>query len=203
MAFRVFVDGEVLTAALVNDYLMEQAVITCTSGTRPTAQEGMAIWETDTDKLLIYNGVSWQPPWNLPWGKQAYATTAANHSGIGSTFTEVHSGSWRATCTVTKNRLYRITIEGSLTHTSIEAPVEIAINDLTSNLVSPIVWSDNPLASQRFHLSYMYAASSTGSLTVRLMMREVSGGAGTAIFVSDEQSYILIEDIGSFGAPAA
>lgn len=60
MAFKTFTAGSVLTAADVNDYLMEQAVITCTSGTRPSSpNEGMTIFETDTDKMMIYNGAAW------------------------------------------------------------------------------------------------------------------------------------------------
>lgn len=52
MPFRVFSDGEVLTAAYVNDYLMEQAVITCTSGTRPSSPtNGMVIYETDAQPM--------------------------------------------------------------------------------------------------------------------------------------------------------
>jgi hypothetical protein len=58
--FKTFTTGEVLTAVNVNDYLMEQAVISCTSGTRPSSpNEGMAIYETDTDSLVIYNGSAW------------------------------------------------------------------------------------------------------------------------------------------------
>ena len=34
-------------------------IIVCTSGTRPTAVDGKTIYETDTDKLLIYNGATW------------------------------------------------------------------------------------------------------------------------------------------------
>ena len=34
-------------------------IIVCTSGTRPNAVDGKAIYETDTDKLLIYNGATW------------------------------------------------------------------------------------------------------------------------------------------------
>jgi len=34
-------------------------VIVCTSGARPTAVDGKTIYETDTNKLLIYNGASW------------------------------------------------------------------------------------------------------------------------------------------------
>jgi hypothetical protein len=60
VAFRVFAAGEVLTAANVNDYLMEQVVIVCTSGTRPSSPgEGWTIYETDTDKILTYDGSGW------------------------------------------------------------------------------------------------------------------------------------------------
>ena len=34
-------------------------VTVCTSGTRPTAYDGRPIYETDTNKFLIYNGSSW------------------------------------------------------------------------------------------------------------------------------------------------
>lgn len=57
---KVFADGNVLTAADVNDYLMEQAVIRCTSGDRPSSpNEGMTIRETDTDRALTYDGSAW------------------------------------------------------------------------------------------------------------------------------------------------
>lgn len=60
MAFKTFTAGSVLTAADVNDYLMKQVVITCTSGTRPgTPNEGMTIYETDTDRIMVYNGSAW------------------------------------------------------------------------------------------------------------------------------------------------
>lgn len=60
MGFKTWASGDVLTAADTNDYLMEQAVIACTSGTRPgSPNEGMTIFETDTDRLLIYSGSAW------------------------------------------------------------------------------------------------------------------------------------------------
>lgn len=60
MAFKTFVAGDVLTASEVNTYLAKQAVIVCTSGTRPSAPvEGMVIYETDTDKLSAYDGSGW------------------------------------------------------------------------------------------------------------------------------------------------
>lgn len=59
MAFKTFTAGSVLTAADLNDYLMEQAVIVCTSGTRPTGQDGMRIKETDTGRELMHDGTNW------------------------------------------------------------------------------------------------------------------------------------------------
>ena len=60
MAFKTFTAGSVLTATEVNDYLMKQAVIVCTSATRPSSPvEGMTIYETDTDQMQVYNGSAW------------------------------------------------------------------------------------------------------------------------------------------------
>lgn len=75
MGFKTFT-STTLTAADVNDYLMEQVVIVCTSATRPTAQEGMVVYETDTDKLSVYNGAAWLPVWQGAW--TSYTPTLTN-----------------------------------------------------------------------------------------------------------------------------
>lgn len=59
MAFKTFAPG-VLTSSDVNTFLMQQAVITCTSSTRPSSPiEGMTIYETDNDRAMIYDGSNW------------------------------------------------------------------------------------------------------------------------------------------------
>jgi hypothetical protein len=59
MAFKVFAPG-VLTSSDVNTFLMRQAVITCTSTTRPASpNEGMTIYETNTDLYRVYDGANW------------------------------------------------------------------------------------------------------------------------------------------------
>lgn len=46
--YKAWSTGDVLTAADVNGYLMKQAVISCTSGTRPASPpDGMMTYETD------------------------------------------------------------------------------------------------------------------------------------------------------------
>jgi hypothetical protein len=60
VAYFTFADGAALPAASLNTYLMKQAVIVCTAGTRPASPiEGMTIYETDTDGYLLYNGTAW------------------------------------------------------------------------------------------------------------------------------------------------
>lgn len=60
MAFKTFAPG-VLTSSDVNTFLMRQAVITCTSSTRPSSpSEGMTIYETDTDLTRQYSGSAWE-----------------------------------------------------------------------------------------------------------------------------------------------
>lgn len=53
-------DDTALTSAFYNTYIREQVVATCTSGTRPTGVEGRLAYETDNDRLIIYNGSTWR-----------------------------------------------------------------------------------------------------------------------------------------------
>jgi hypothetical protein len=60
MAFKTFAPG-VLTSSDVNTFLMRQSVIVCTAATRPASpNEGMTIYETDTDLVRSYSGTAWE-----------------------------------------------------------------------------------------------------------------------------------------------
>lgn len=64
MPRKVFVANEVLTAADVNTYLQNQAVMTFASTAArttaiPTATEGMITYLTDADVFEVYNGSAW------------------------------------------------------------------------------------------------------------------------------------------------
>ena len=66
--FRTFADGEVLTAALVQGYLQDQAVMVFADTAARTAaigtavvSEGMFTYLKDTDTLEYYSGSSWVP----------------------------------------------------------------------------------------------------------------------------------------------
>lgn len=62
--FLTFADGQVLTAAQVNGYLMKQAVMYfATAAARSSAitspEEGMVTYRADADVIEYYNGTSW------------------------------------------------------------------------------------------------------------------------------------------------
>jgi hypothetical protein len=64
LGFRTFVPGEVLTAANVQGYLQDQAVMVfggtaARSSAIPTPSEGMVCVLTDSDQLVYYNGSAW------------------------------------------------------------------------------------------------------------------------------------------------
>ena len=52
-------DGSVLTSANYDTYLRQQVVAQVTSTTRPTGVEGRLITETDTDRIVCYDGTNW------------------------------------------------------------------------------------------------------------------------------------------------
>jgi hypothetical protein len=103
---RVFVGTGVTSITTANctnftNYAQTRGtVFVCTSATRPSGltalDDGFTIYETDTDRLLIFAGVSgeWLPPKNVAWGQAAAAwrfNTTAPHvtASVGSGATAV------------------------------------------------------------------------------------------------------------------
>lgn len=79
-------DTDVLTSTFYNTYIREQVVVTCTSATRPTGVEGRLIFETDTERLLIYDGSSWRIHFEpaQTWSPTLTATSSNPTLGSGS-----------------------------------------------------------------------------------------------------------------------
>lgn len=201
MPFKVFASGAVLTAADVNDYMAEQAVITCTSTTRPTPQEGMTIYETDTDRLLVYNGVGWRGgAWNAPWGVVGYVKGAStDQSGIGGAATDITGLS--VTWTTVANRLYVVTLNANVQQ-----------NTSTGNASVSIANAANVSSLQR---TTTLTAGSLASVTVVAPMAGLAAGtwtskarastdAGTLTIVGTftREATIIVEDVGPNGVPA-
>jgi len=79
----------------------------CTSSTRPAVPfEGQMIYETDTDKVLVYNGSAWYANWNLPWGMVTRATSSTDYT---LTTSAAIATDMTVTFTAIANRYYKIT----------------------------------------------------------------------------------------------
>lgn len=63
--FKTFASGDVLTAADVNTYIMQQQIMVFASSTARNSEitspsEGMFAYLKDTDELVYYDGSSWE-----------------------------------------------------------------------------------------------------------------------------------------------
>lgn len=88
LGYKIFTAGEVLTAANVNGYLMEQAVMVFDDSTARTSAigtptEGMLSFLKDTDSTEFYDGSAWQPVSNP--GDITAVTAGTALTGGGST----------------------------------------------------------------------------------------------------------------------
>lgn len=80
---KVWANGDILTASDVNGYLMQQSVITCTSGSRPASPvNGMTIYQTDLRAFAVYDsaGAAWRRA-------GAFDTESLGHAGANETTT--------------------------------------------------------------------------------------------------------------------
>lgn len=88
LGYKIFTVGEVLTAANVNGYLMEQAVMVFDDSAARTSAigtptEGMLSFLKDTDSTEFYDGSAWQPVSNP--GDITAVTAGTALTGGGST----------------------------------------------------------------------------------------------------------------------
>jgi hypothetical protein len=222
VAFKTFTAGAVLTASDVNTYLAKQAVVVCTSTTRPSSPpEGMVIYETDTDKLLTYVSAStgWVPPWNQPWGiiaataggtsGYAYATVTTNSASFGTSMADITFGgsALSLTFTAVSNRRLKITTRVKLTSslTGSGSVTQVVVADGSNNTIGVVQQqsisassSDDPV-----FIGSVITSPSSGSVTYKLRGYRVNGtGTITALASAADPMWMLIEDIGPAGAPA-
>jgi hypothetical protein len=122
--YREFQTGEVLTAANVNDFLMEQAVMTfADDAARTTAladvlREGLLTYNLDTGALERYDGTAWVP-------------AAPETPGIGSNVVQVAK---QDRFTTTSTSFVDVTdIEVTITPTSDTSKILLSFNGTVGN----------------------------------------------------------------------
>ena len=194
MAFRTFVAGEVLTAANVNDYLMEQAVIACTSATRPgSPNEGMVVYETDTDRISVYTGAAWIPA--IDFVNPTITTVTADAGSFTTSETVVAT----VTAPLVSGAKYRVRFIGGWQTTVADGSVTTAIREdnvtgtVKDERVVPTAVGTGSFLHP-FTLEVIYTAGSTANKTfvgtgVRLSgTGTISLDAGT-----DHPAYLYVE----------
>ena len=165
----------------------------CTSGTRPAVPfDGQMIYETDTDRTLVWNGTAWYANWNSAWGKVGLATSVTNQAGV-STVVDITGMS--ATFTAVTGRQYKTTLFlPQILGTVAGDRVKLEISDGSNTTL---------LASYMHVLAYgeivmlSYLSTGSGSLTYKARMtRDV--GTGTIQSYADATAirHLLVEDIG-------
>jgi hypothetical protein len=207
--FRTFATSEVLTASNVQNFLMEQSVMSFAStGARDVAitapEAGMVAYIRSNDSsegLYHYTSASsWRkgPGWNAPWGQ--IATSANTGSVTTGTHTTFQDGSVPMTLTTTTvtNRRYKVTMDH-------QHYASGGVNNVQRRLLIGG-------ATQRdyFHLNQtVFLINSTSNIA---FFNETSGQSrifkvqiaayNTNTAVNDNSFVLNVEDIGPSGAPA-
>jgi hypothetical protein len=199
VAFKTFVDGVALPASDLNTYLMKQAVIVCTSATRPASPlEGQQIYETDTDRMLTYTTATttWRQPWNLPWGYITKTTSNASTTGI-TTEVDVLTVTWTAVA----NRRYKISLLMHLFQRTTIATPMVAITD--NSLTHLQEWQQYAGVDERFTInSFVEVSPASGSVTYRGRVATSASTIDLNGQTTTRLHYMLVEDMGPAGAPA-
>jgi hypothetical protein len=206
--FKTFT-ATVLTAADVNDYLMEQSVMSFEStGARDVQitapEDGMVAYIGSNDAnegLYTYNGTAWRkgPGWNAPWGVMVRAQgTGPGTSTSGTTETAVFTSS---SFTALANRFYRVSISTTITATAGDTyTMRIRENSTTGTVwwAGNIVFATGQTKLQVHPMGSRAIAA--GSYTILLTLTRTAGVS--AQITTLENANMTVEDIGPSGAPA-
>jgi len=200
----------VLTASDVNNFLMEQSVMSFAStGARDAAitapETGMVAYVGSGDSsegLYHYtSGSAWRkgPGWNAPWG--VVARNQGNGPGTstsGATETAVFTS---ASFTAVANRFYRVSIATTISATAADSYTMRIRQDSTSGTVW---WGGNITFGTGVGKMNIHPMGSTtltaGAHTFLLTLTRTAGVS--AQITTLEAVNMVVEDIGPSGAPA-
>lgn len=157
---KLFVSGDVLTAAQVNTYLMDQTIMTFASTSardaafggagEPTLAEGMYAYTSDTNTLWYYTGSAWESA-----GATAQQLTLNAQTGTSYTLVLSDSGKF-----VTLNNAASITLTIP-TNASVAFPIGTQINLIQLGAGQVTVTTSATLRSSgaKYKLFGQYAAA--------------------------------------------
>lgn len=220
--FRTFATSEVLTASNVQNFLMEQSVMSFAStGARDvqiTAPEaGMVAYVQSNDSsegLYHYTSASsWQkgPGWNAPWGVVAATAGGTSSRGIATTTssssTTTSATDWSGltvTFTAVTNRIYRTTAFGMLTSDNAGGSdyAELSITNSSNTVIAASRAIVQSLVIEgRSVITVETGLTGSNMRKVRIVRASGTGNVSGSASAT-RQASIVVEDIGPSGAPA-
>lgn len=165
----------------------------CTSTTRPASPyEGQMIYETDTDKVLVWNGSAWYANWNTAWGVMGYAskttdtsvsTTTADISGLSVTWTAV------------SGRVYKTSFHAIGSVGTANAYIDGSITNSSNGLIQFIRGTGGSSAARFSVTGFVYETGLSGS-TTRKARVACNTGSGNLDGAAGYPQQIIVEDIG-------
>jgi len=165
----------------------------CTSSTRPGSPfDGQSIYETDTDKTLVWNGSAWYANWNSAWGQVGYASRSTAFT-LSATSTDVTGLS--VTWTAISGRMYKTT-----------AFVYFSVGAGTGSLFVTVADGSGVRVAEggtyAAAISYPsvnvtgYTTGLSGSQTRKVRSNFLGITSASTLAASDYPSVIIVEDIG-------
>jgi hypothetical protein len=150
------------------------------------------IYETDTDKVLVWNGTAWYPNWNLPWGTVAYLESSTSGSILNAELT-MHTLAFDSLA----GRRYRISYhEPSMFNSN------TAVNTFHFRINSTgaaALHTTNVLIGAGWNVIMNMSAIttfSTGTQTIYVRASEPAATGTSLQRAATSKAYVLVEDIG-------
>jgi len=176
--YKLFATGDVLTAAQVNTYLMQQSVMVFANSTaRNTAlsgvvSEGMVAYLLDTNDVTIYDGATWN---SFGSGDITGVTAGTGLTGGGT------SGTVTLTLdtTVPVGYATTVTAAGTTTLTAASAHFQFFTGTTTQTIVLPVT------STLALGEAFIIHNNSTGALTVQ------SSGLNTVVTIPAGNTYMI------------
>ena len=203
--FKNFTAASVLTASDVNNFLMEQSVMSFAStGARDVAvtapEQGMVAYVRSGDSsegFYTRNATSWRkgPGWNAPWGVVAHFTDTGTRSFTSAAVITNITGS----VSVVNNRYYKCTFTCRFLNTSASINNTFIIRQGGTTIFSAPQVNTSIFNDQAFSFSAMFKSTSTASITFDVTASAASGTLN--IYGGNGTTQLVIEDCGPYGAP--
>ena len=206
--FRTFATSEVLTASNVQNYLMEQSVMTFAStGARDVAitapEDGMMAYIGSGDVnegLYSYNGTSWRkgPGWNAPWGYINYTEVTSNQSASNANILS-------STISVVNRRRYQLIAQIPGYFSSVannNSSVQILVGGTT--IAEARMWTSRVTSADigTSIVGHYVATATNTSLAVAIYSAAIIGTNHQYIAAATKPISLLVTDIGpGTGAP--